>query len=196
MDLLEPPLLGWEDVDLSCQRYSIFDAIWSDLADGRADEYNPYQDVVDRIYRFKTVICGFDKQMRRLCRILSARNMGCRKFSSLFQFNGVASKVTNLCGMKKSLHRDTSGKLIEISGKHILCHILQGAESAFIHRLTALGAECDYFPLGNEHDGLIVFGIIRPEVLKRVRDELGLRYVVLEEKPFSDPARPSRSAYQ
>lgn len=185
MDSLEPSLLEWEDVALSRPSYSIFEAIWSDLADGQTCEHKLYDGAVERILRFRKAIRGFDNQMHRLRRILSAKNMGRRKFSSLFRFTATAFTVTNLSGMKMSLLPDSANESKEEDfGKHILCHILQGAESAYIHKLTALGDKFGYFPLGNEHDGLIVFGIIPPEASSSVQEDLRLKHVVLEEKPF------------
>lgn len=70
--------------------------------------------------------------------------------------------------------------------KRKLCaFLLQGGEAAFIHHLTIISKQYNFTPLNNQHDGLIVIGEIPQEAIDYARAESGLKYAILEEKPFN-----------
>jgi len=62
--------------------------------------------------------------------------------------------------------------------------ILQGYESAFIHKLTVLGRKYNYQPIANEHDGLVVIGEIPMNAINEARDYVGVNNLQVNEKPF------------
>ena len=69
--------------------------------------------------------------------------------------------------------------------KRKLCaFVLQGGEASFIHHLTIISKQYSYKCLNNQHDGLIVIGEIPQEAIDYAREESGLKYAILEEKPF------------
>ena len=69
--------------------------------------------------------------------------------------------------------------------KRKLCaFLLQGGEASFIHHLTVVSKQYNYTCLNNQHDGLIVIGKIPQEAIDFAKKESGLKYAILEEKPF------------
>lgn len=65
-----------------------------------------------------------------------------------------------------------------------LCHILQGTESAFIHRLTALSTKYDFLVYENMHDGLITNKEIPLEAIDEAKKLVRLDCFNLIEKPL------------
>lgn len=65
----------------------------------------------------------------------------------------------------------------------LAARILQGQESAFIHKLTNLSGKYKFTVIGNEHDGLITEGEIPDKAVEEVKVELDIKEFMLEEKP-------------
>lgn len=70
--------------------------------------------------------------------------------------------------------------------------ILQGLESAVVHRLATLGAEFGYRPISHEHDGLVVVGEVPDRALERAKAEARVARAVLVEKPLCSGEDVSR----
>lgn len=92
--------------------------------------------------------------------------------------------VTNPCGMKLRVD-----ELEKIRGKARLksalaAHVLQGFESAYVHRLVALSETYGFTVYSNQHDGLIVDREIPSEAHEQAKRLSGLLLAELELKPI------------
>lgn len=66
----------------------------------------------------------------------------------------------------------------------VAAFLLQGQEATFIHKLTIISKQYGYKPMANEHDGLITIGDIPQEAIEEAASFSGLKYAVIEDKPF------------
>jgi hypothetical protein len=67
---------------------------------------------------------------------------------------------------------------------HLLAHILQGREAAFIHALCVLSESQGFTVLSHEHDGLVTVGAIPSEAVAEAARIAELPDAELVEKPF------------
>ena len=83
-------------------------------------------------------------------------------------------------------YKTKTGKISNKGKRELACHILQGIESLFISKIISYSKEenCPYKVMSDQHDGVIVEGIITPEYQERARKESGFSYACLEEKSY------------
>ena len=78
--------------------------------------------------------------------------------------------------------------VINSQGKRDLAsHLLQGQEACFISRLTWYSKsepDCPYRVISDQHDGLIVHGLIPEEYVEKARQDTGFQYAYLVEKSY------------
>lgn len=92
--------------------------------------------------------------------------------------------LKNPTGMTLNIDELPSGKNLWLRKAKVAAFVLQGQEAAFIHHLTVLSLEYDYKVLQNEHDGLIVSGIIPQEAVDKACSRSGMTSASLELKSF------------
>ena len=186
--------------------FSIFDAIDESLVHEFPDEEQRLAEAQERFRKLRDVLSGFDNAMNQFLRALVGHALNSKSFSpGLLKIHktGKARSISNACGLKKTIRGKDGGLVthkvvrrrnpkagrvedveIKVGARHVLSFLLQGAEAALIHRLTALGDKYGYHPLGNEHDGLIVLGKIPSAAITEAVAATGLRYTKLVEKGF------------
>jgi hypothetical protein len=85
-------------------------------------------------------------------------------------------------------YMDRKGRINAQGKRDLASHLLQGQEACFISRLTSYSKSepnCPYRVLSDQHDGLIVFGTITDEYVKRARVESGFTLAQIEVKSFT-----------
>ena len=110
--------------------------------------------------------------------------------------NGRGGKIyfcENQCKKKLYLNdfikkSDKKKFVLSSEGKRKLAaHILQGKEATFVHYLTMLSTDPDYGGykvVSNQHDGLIVEGVIPSTAILKAKFVADLKYAEFEEKPI------------
>ncbi len=68
--------------------------------------------------------------------------------------------------------------------RQLAAFLLQGAEAAFIFELSVVADYYNYEVISNQHDGLVTIGEVPIEAKEYAKTMTGLKYIVLEEKPF------------
>lgn len=89
----------------------------------------------------------------------------------------------NACGAKYYFEPDLAAHPRQAL-RRLACHILQGLERAFVMRLEQDAAHYGFSLQANEHDGLVVRGVIPHALVQQVADQLGLDGLTLTLKPL------------
>ncbi len=92
--------------------------------------------------------------------------------------------LTNPTGRNLCIDELPKGKNIWQRKARVAAFVLQGQEAAFIHHLTVLSRQYSYNVIQNEHDGLVTIGAIPDEAVSKAAVAAGMKYAVLDEKPF------------
>lgn len=108
-----------------------------------------------------------------------------------FQVGGAASVegvlagpvVRNRLGMPLAVG-SVNGRLRGPDLGRVVAHLLQGDEAAYVHSLTVGLDRAGVRVLGNEHDGLVVWGEILREVEGAAAAAVGLPFIGMVQKPF------------
>jgi hypothetical protein len=142
-------------------------------ADGDTDKFGEYYD------KFFKCVKPLKKELDKWHKILL-------EWAEKSKYPGKAGKffIENSLG-KKLCMTDLYEKYDEwqVISK-LASFVLLGRESCFIHHLTILSKEYNYQVIGNEHDGLVVLGVIPDEAVQKAAESSGLKDPILEEKPF------------
>lgn len=76
--------------------------------------------------------------------------------------------------------------------KKLAAFLLQGLESAFVHKIVLLAESYDYEVIQNEHDGVITLGTIPQAAIDEAAETVGLRYYQFIRKSLcDDPTLPA-----
>jgi hypothetical protein len=118
-------------------------------------------------------------------RVLAPMMHNIKVWHQLLAAQGVGIQ-RDACGRRRRFHkRMPSYQLVS----QLAAFMLQGLETRFVAELTILGDKYGYYPVANEHDGLVTVGVIPQDAVEEASKLSGLRHARLIEKPFQEQQR-------